>query len=194
MFSELAQRERPVDSVIGQSDFLRQWHLALDAPDGVGAGEAVSFFQPGDLGFSIGGNDDGCIHSLVDAGLEQQRDVVDDDGLGIVLSGLSGETFLLSCNAWVDDALKHEAFGRLTKDDGAKRVAVKGAIRIEHALAERRDDFLPGRFAWFHNHTGQCIGIDDDGAALLEYPGYSAFPGSHAACESDQKHDADLIM
>src|SRR5512147_2801791 len=194
MFSELAQRERPVDYVIGRSDFLRLRHLAFDAPDGFGAGEPVSLFQSGDLGFAVGGDDDGCIHSLVDAGLEQQGHIVDDDGLGVVPGGFTGETLLFPCHPGMDNPLKRQTFSRMAKDDRAECAAVDRAVGVEHTLAERFDYLLPGRLALFYNHTGQGIGVDDDGTMLLEHCGYSALSGSHAASESHKDHGRGAYM
>jgi hypothetical protein len=38
------------------------------------------------------------------------------------------------------------------------------------------------------------IGIDDDGATLLEHCSNSALPGSHAACESHKDHGRGAYM
>ena len=83
--------------------------------------EAVSFLEAGDLGFAISRYDDGCIHSCVDASLEQERHIVNHDGLGIVARDGSGLTDLLAGNAGVDDAFELPAFFWIAGIGGAPR-------------------------------------------------------------------------
>jgi hypothetical protein len=60
-----------VEEVVRRGGFLFDRHLAANAPDGFGAGESVAFVQAGDLGFTVGGDDDDLVHALVDAGFRR---------------------------------------------------------------------------------------------------------------------------
>ena len=94
-------------------------HLTADASESVCTAEAVTCFEAGDLGFAIGGHDDGPLHSSVDPGFEQQGDVVNDNGLGVLASGLSCQSGLFARDVGVNDLLKAAQLGRVSKDDGA---------------------------------------------------------------------------
>ena len=169
-------------------DLFRQWHLAADAAECFSAGEAVSFFQARDLGVAVGGDDDGLIDSLVDTGFEEERDVVDDDGLRILSCRFSRQSDLLSCHAGVNDGFECTAFCRMAEDDGSERLAIEAAVRVEDGLAECFDDLPPSRLARLHDIASQLVGIDHHRAALREHLGDGAFTGGDAACEADQNH------
>ena len=83
-----------------------QGHLAVDSPKGFGAGEAVAFFEAGDLGFAISGYDNSGVHAFIDAGLEEERDVVDHHGVRIFSSGLSRQSPLFARDARVNHVLQ----------------------------------------------------------------------------------------
>ena len=146
-------------------DLIGQWYLAADASKGFGAGKAVSFLQAGNLGCPVCGDDDGLIDALVDAGFEEQGDVVDHHRLRVFPCGKSRQPDLLARDTGVNDGFECTAFRRSAKDDGSERLAIEGAVRIEDGLAERFDDLSPGRFARLHDIVGQLVGIDDDRAA-----------------------------
>jgi hypothetical protein len=169
-------------------DLLSQRHLAADASKRFGAGETVTFLEARDLGFAIGGDDDGLIDSLVDAGFEEERYVVDDDSVRVFSSGLPCEPFLFSRDAGMNYAFESTAFGWLAEYDSTERTAIEGAVWIEDGLAERFHDFSPSRFAGFDDVMGQFVGVDDDCAALLKHLGDGALAGRDAPCESNQNH------
>lgn len=169
-------------------DFSDQGHLAVDAPQGVGAGEAVSFLEAGHLSRSVCDDDEGLIDSLVDAGFEEQGYIVNHHGMRICLCGLFRQFGLFARDAGMDDGFQRQPFGRMAKHDGSKRLAIEAAVRIEDGLAERFDDGPPGRFARFDDLPRQQVGIDYRGAALLEHLGDGAFAGRDAAREADHNH------
>jgi hypothetical protein len=88
----------------------------------------------------------------------------------------------------MDDSFKCTAFGYTAEDDCAERVAVNRAVGIQYVLAEHLDDVPPGRLVRLHGIAGELVGINDDCTALFEHLGDGAFPGRHAACESDENH------
>jgi len=156
--------------------------------------QAVAFFEAGDLRFAVGGDDDGLIHAFVDAGFEEERYVVDYYGSRIFFRGLSCESRLFACHARMDDSFQRAAFGRMAKNDRAKRAAIEAAVRIEDGVAERLDDLPPGRLARLNDIACQLIGIDDHCAAAFEHLGDGTFPGRHTACESDENHRGENSM
>jgi len=184
----LSRWECPVYLDIGQADLLRQRHLASDSLDGFSAGEAISCFQSGDLGFPVGCDDDCPVDTLVDAGFEQERHVVDDNRFRVFSRRLPREPLLFTSDAGVDDAFKPTPLGVVSENNGSQLPAVDGAVGIQYSLTEYVDDLSPGRFAGFDDLMGQFVGINDDRAALLEHLGDGAFAGCDTACEADENH------
>lgn len=72
-----------IQDIVRPDNFARQRQLAFNTSESFGAGEAVPFPEAGDLSFTVGGDDDSLIYSLVDSGLEEQRHVIDNDGVGV---------------------------------------------------------------------------------------------------------------
>lgn len=186
--SERGRFECPLENEVSQANLLCQGDLAADTSDGFGAGESVSPCQTTDLCFLICSNDDDLIHSFIDAGFEEERHIVDDDGFGIFSRGLSRESRLLTSDAGVDDAFQLAELGPVSEDDGSQRMAVEAAIRIEDDLAECLDDLPPGGLAWSDDLAGQFIGVDHDRAASLEHLGDRALAGGDPAREPYQDH------
>ena len=169
-------------------DFLCQWHLAADASDRFSTGKTVSFLEARDLCFAVGGDHDDFVDTFVYAGFEEERDVIDHDCFWIVSCCLLCQPGLFAGDAGMDDSFEYAQLGSISKDDGTQGLAIDGAIGIEHSLSERVHDLSPCRFAGRYDVPRQLIGIDDDGAALLEHLGDGAFAGGNAACEADQHH------
>lgn len=174
--------------MVSSSNFLCQWHLAVDASDRFSVGETVTFYETCDLCFAVGGDHDGAVHSLIDAGFEQERHVIDDDGVRVFSCGLFGESRLLAGDAGMDDAFELPAFHWIAEDDVSEGLSVKRAVLVEDRLSEKCDDLSPSRLAGLNDFTGQFVGIDDDRAVLLEHLGDGALAGGDAACEADQNH------
>jgi hypothetical protein len=179
---------RPIYHDIGQADFFRQRHLTSYSSDGVGAGEAIASFQSGDLGFAVGCDDDRPVDSVVDSGFEQERHVVDNDGVRVFSCCLFGESRLFACDTGVDDAFKPTPLGLVSENNGSQLPAIEGAVGIQYGLPECVDDLSPSLFAGLDDLMGQFVGIDHDRAALLEHLGNCAFPGRDAACEANENH------
>lgn len=179
---------RPIDHDIGQVDFLGQRHLALDASNRFSAGEAITFLETSDLSLLISRDDDCTVDSLVDVGFEQQRYVVDYDGMRVFSCCLFGESRLFACDTGVDDAFKPTPLGLVSENNGSQLPAIEGAVGIQYSLTECFDDLSPSRFAGFDDVMGQFVGVDDDRAALLEHLGDGAFTGGDTSCEPDDNH------
>lgn len=174
--------------MVRSPDFFSQGYLAVDAVQGVGAGETVSFFETGNLGRSVCCDDDGFVDAFVDAGFEEQRHIVQHHGMRVLLCCLLRQPGLLAGDAGMDDGFQRQAFRWMAKDDGSEHVAIEAAVGIEDGLAERVDDGSPSRFAGLDDLPRQQVGIDYDRAALLEHLGDGAFAGRDAACEADHNH------
>ena len=143
---------------------------------------------------TIGGHDDNLFHARVDPGFEQEWNVIDDDGLGVLPSSLSRQSGLLPRDARVDDSLKAAQLGRVAKNDRGHRAAIERVIWVQDGLAERPDDGTPGRGAGLHDLTGEQIGINGIGAASLEHLGDCALAGRDSAGESHENHRREDTM
>src|SRR6185295_7723506 len=163
--------------MIGPLDFLCQWHLAADASDGFCPSETVSFLETRDLCFAVGGDHDGCVHTFVYAGLEEERHFVDDYTMGFAFGDPTHESLLLARDPGMDDSFKPAQFGPVSENKGSQLTTIEGAVRIEDGLAEGLHDLAPGGLARHHDIVGQLIGIDDRCAALLEHLGDGSFAG-----------------
>lgn len=168
--------------------------MASDASDRICAGEAVSFFQSGDLRFSVSGDHDDFVDAYVYAGFEEEWDFVDDHSMGFALGDPAHEPLLLAGDAGMDDAFELPSFLRIVEDDASEGLTVERVVLVEDCLPKLFDDGSPGRFPWFDNLTGQFIGIDQDGAASLEHLRDGTLAGCDTACEADQNHGAEDTM
>ena len=100
-------------------DLLCQRHLAADASDCFSAGKTVSFLETRDLCFAVGGDHDDFVDAFVYASFEEERDIVDDDGIGIPARGLSRQPGLLALDAGMNHSLKAAQFGLVVENDDA---------------------------------------------------------------------------
>lgn len=180
--------------MVRSPDLFCKWHLAANAAQRFGAGKIVPFLEAGDLGVAVGGDDDGVIDSLVDAGFEEQGHVVDDHGLRVLSYRFSRQSDLFTRDTGMDDGFNRASFRWMAKDDGSECLAIEAAVRIEDGLAECFDDLPPSRLARLHDIASQLVGIDHHRAALLEHLGDGAFAGGDTACEADQDHAAEHTM
>ncbi len=168
--------------------------MASDSPDGFSAREAITFLETSDLSLAISRDDDGGIHSFVDAGFVQQRHVVDHHSVRVFSCCLFGKSHLFAGNTGVDDAFKPTPLGLISENNSSQFPAIEGAVRIEDGPAEGFHNLSPSRFAWLHDIVGQLVGIDDDCAALLEHLGNGALAGRDAACEANENHGEEDNM
>jgi hypothetical protein len=185
---ELVQSLCAIDSNVCQQTLLLKGHLALNSSNRICSRESISFLKARNLGFPVGRDDDRTVDSLVDAGFEQERHIVDDDCVWVLSSRLPCKPLLLTCDAWMDDPFELSAFRLIVEDDASESLPVERAVLIEHGFSEECDDLSPSRFAGFDDLMGQVVGIDHDRAALLEHLGNGAFSGRDAACEANENH------
>ena len=174
-----------IQDVVCPTAFLCQGHLASDAAQRFGAGEAISFREAHDLCFSVGGDHDDCVDALVYAGFEEEWHFVDDHSMGLALGNPTYESLLLAGDAGMDDTFELSAFFRIAEDNASEGLTVERSVLVENCLSEQCDDLSPGRLALLHDIAGQQVGIDDYRAALLEHLGDGALTCGDAACEAD---------
>lgn len=179
---------RSIEYVVCTESFHRERHLTANSSESLGPGEAVPLSQSSDLGFAISCHDDCLVHPLIDTGFEEQRDIVNYDGIRIALGRLSGESGLHLGYTRVDDLFQLSTLCSVMKHDLPEDLPVDRAVGVQDGLSESTHDVPPCRFAWLDNLTRQFIGIDHDGAAFLEHLRHGAFPSGDASRESDQDH------
>lgn len=117
--------ESAVDHVVCAMPLFRERHLNSDSLKCCSTCQTVSVLEAGNLGFTIGGHDDGLIDALVDAGFEQERYLIDDDRTGVAFGDLSDESLFLASHAGVDDAFESAELGTVAKHDGSQCMAVQ---------------------------------------------------------------------
>jgi len=120
--------------VVRLLDLLCQGHLASDAAQGFGAGEAVSFPEARDLCSAVGGDHDDCVDAFVYVGFEEERHFVDDHSMGLVLADPTHESLLLAGDAGMDDVFELPAFRPIAEDDAPDGLSVEGAVWVEDYL------------------------------------------------------------
>ena len=98
---------------------MGQWHLVADTSNGFCAGVSVPFLQAGNLCFAVGGHNNDFIDAFFYAGFEEERDIVNHHGIGILARGLSRQSGLFARDAWVNNSFELAQFGFVTEDDGA---------------------------------------------------------------------------
>lgn len=133
-------------------------------------------------------DDDDLIHSFVDTGFEEERDIIEDDSMRIFSGGLFRESGLFVCNSRMDDSLQPPEFLFVVKDDRTQSVTVDRVIGIQDVLTERPDYLAPGRFPGPDNLSCQLISIDHDGAASPEHFRDGAFPARHPPSQANKHH------
>ena len=162
--------------------------MAANTAECLSSAETIAFLETGNLSLLIGSDDDDFLHTFGDTGFEEQRNIVDDDGIAILSSRLSGQPTLLSGHARMDEPFKHPPFRRMTEDNCSEGLSVDRSVRVQDGFPKPTNDVLPGRFARLDHRFRQCIGIDDNGPALLEHSCDGTFSGRNTSGEADQDH------
>ena len=117
--------ESAIDHVVCANPLFRERHLSPDSLECGSTCQSVSFLEAGNLGFTVGGHDDGLIDALVDAGFEQERYFIDDYCTGFASGDLSDESLFLASDPGMDDAFESAELGTVAKHDGSQCMAVQ---------------------------------------------------------------------
>ena len=108
-----------------------QWHLAFDAAQRFGAGEAISFVETGNLSVAVDRDHDDFVDPFVYSGFEEEWHFVEDHSMGVAFGDPVHESLLLAGDAWVDDTFELSAFLRIVEDDASEDLAVERAVLVE---------------------------------------------------------------
>jgi hypothetical protein len=179
---------------VGATRLLRKRHLAFDTLECLSPREAVAPLQPGDLGFTVCCDHDNFIHARVDAGFEQERDFVNNDGIGSASGNAPRTALLFAFDPWMNDSLKAPELSPVAKDNGAESRTINRPIGQQDSFAKAFHDFAPGRFAGLDHVTGQLIGIDNGGTKVSEEVGDGAFSRCDSSRQSHEDHAAKNTM
>lgn len=190
--AEHAQRLISVDDVVGQLSFSVYGHLRSNTPQRFGAAEIISSLKSSDLCVTPRRDHRHPIHAPMGAGFDQHGGIVDDDRVGMLLDDGSNELGLLPGHSRVNDRSKPLELPIVREDESGERLSVDGSVRLEDLGPKPLDDIAPGRAVWFHHLSGQEVGIDDSGAAVLKHPSNRALAGCHPACQAHQDHAARI--
>ncbi len=118
-------------------------------------------------------------------GLDQQRDVMDDDGIvsrvGLDLSG--------SCpHPRVDDRLQPLARDSVIEDPSPHGGAVQTTLCIHNVGSEGDQDFRQPRRSRGHHLAGKQVGVDDDSPALGQNGADAGLTRADPTSQSNPEH------
>src|SRR6266545_1553170 len=134
--------------------------------------------------------DDHHVRAVGQAGLDEQGGVQHDDDVLVVVGlqavGDPGEDLR------VGDLVEDGQLGRVGEDDVGQRLAVDGAVGVQHATAEVVADLVPGMAARHHHLAGDVVGVDDLGAPLGQQRRDRALARRDAPGEPHQQHSRPL--
>ena len=118
----------------------------------------------------------------------QQRDVLDDDGIGIEPSDVLRDPLVLFNHLRMHNLIQSGPLLLVGEDHVCQLPAVQGLILIEEFIAETLD-YLPPRLRVLVNRlSGQFVPIDCIGAEFPEEAGYCALAGANTSCKPDHNH------
>ena len=138
--------------------------LRGDAGARVGLGQAAPH-QPRDPGLHVGLDDEHEVVGARLAGLDQQRDVLDDDG---VVRRAAVSSAGPGAHQRVDDAVEPRARRRRRRPPRPAPAGRASRPTVSTPGAERLDDGRQSRRAGRDHLAGEAVGVDDTRAALGE--------------------------
>lgn len=104
---------------------------------------------------------DDHVEAIALTGLDQQRDVMDDNGI-VARPGLHLGSFCAYPR--VDDGLQLLPGGGIVEDTARHSAAVQATCSVDGSGAEDNEDLRQARGARRHHLTGEAVGVDDDRA------------------------------
>src|SRR5882672_5620929 len=109
--------------------------------------------------------------------------------LGLPLFGLSPPKL---ADAWVKDAFKAFAGGRVGKNGAGQFVAIQMSFFVDHLRAKGSADFGQGRLAGLDDSARKVISIDHGDVAGANQLSAGGFAHSDAAREAEEFHSGEL--
>ena len=174
---QFGQASAVVQDYISRAPAIFPWGLCGNPRLGLGSTEAVARHQSLDLCFMINIDSDDEIEIPLLAGLDQQRNDMDN-----YCSSPSG---LLQFNGSRPDGRMHDplqisARDRISKNDLGKACSIEPAVN-EHLSAESIDNCSQARSSWLDDLPRENVCIDDDGTASRQLSRDQAFTRRDAA-------------
>ena len=188
VFGEASAILCSIQDDIRPATLLAHRHLASDPSKCLGSRETVSFLETGNLCLLVGRNDDDCVHSCIDTGLEKQGNIVYHDGARVALCRLLGQSYLLPSNTRVDDLFELPKLRLVVKDHLAEHLPIDGSIKTQDRSSKSADDCSPGRLARLDDVMGELIRIDHCCTASGKHLRDGTFPRCQSACEPNEDH------
>ncbi len=158
--------------------------LGVDASDGVGAVHAARD-EPFEPELSRRFHVNGEVEVGSPAGLGQQWDVLDDDGV-VRLGG--GELSGPLADSRMDDRLEFGARVRVVEDDAGESGTVEGTVLVEDVGAEPGDDGGEAVGVRGDDVSGERVRVDDISPQPGELRCDRAFTGSDTTGQCDFEH------
>lgn len=119
-----------VQYIIGATPFQHERHLAANSPERFSSRQFITLFEPYDLSLTISCHDHGLIHTRIDPGFKEERNVIDHDRLGIFACGLPRQSGLLARDTRMDDSLELSTLCPILKDNLTERLPVDRLITV----------------------------------------------------------------
>jgi hypothetical protein len=184
LLPEIVQVPVVVHDDIGRRPALLGARLGVDPRRRLCPAESVARDQPLDLSFMININRDHYIEILLLAGLDEQRNDMDYNCVGI------GGTLQLCRSGSYDrmnDPLEVTAGNRVGEDDGAELRPVE--FPVAHYLRTEPVNDCGKRWRTrLYNLAGEHVRVDDHRSARRQLSGYQAFPRRDTARQGYPQH------
>ncbi len=158
-----------VDDIVTEGTLLVERHLGLNAPARLVLGQAIALDQAPELGRQIDPDQDDALDSLGARGLEEQRNI-EDEQARLAAVGLHRQAHALP-DRRMRDRIQPLPRTRIGKDDGSELAPIEPAVVEQHVGTEGVTNLLEGGLAGFDDVARQLIGIDHLCAQVPEHPG-----------------------
>jgi len=126
--------------------------------------------------------------------LDEQRHVVDHDGVRVARLGLGDQFGRALPDSRVHNTVQIGQGLGIGEDDGAERRTIETAIWADDTGAETRLNRVESRRTRFDDLSREQIGVDVDGTALFEATCNGRFSGRDSAREPDEFHSPSVAL
>lgn len=184
----LVQRTRRVDHDVRNGQARVVGHLRRETRHGILLRHPSKLDEPADTGGgrSVGDHDE--LPRILAARFDQQRHVVDDDGVGVCGEGVREPLRGLGTHRRVNDRVQSRHSVMVTEDASPERRALQRAVCRDDVVAEFRGDGVEDRRSGPLDVAHDGVGIDDDGSVRGEASGDRGLARGYSPGQSDERH------
>ena len=184
LFPEIVQVPVVVHDDIGRRPALLRARLGGDPRLRLCAAQSVAYEKPLDLNFMININGDHYVEISLLAGLDEQRDDMDYDGVGICVALQLSRS---GSYGGMHDLLEVTTSNRVGEDDCAKSGPVERSV-VQYLRTEPVENGGKARRTRLHDLAGEHVGVNDHRSARGQLSGNQALARRDAAREGYPQH------